>query len=209
MFVWGCEEPGLVNTGVWNCDLNPESSPTGVPFGPACSPGKQQILYLWEKGDGDFSLPNVQFKVGPGTGLNHLVLRVFYAPVENTTAVSGRPEVVVKTAVNGCEKPDGGSLVLLAYGDVPPHGVIDSQVTLPIRQNVSLHLIAFHGYTNFPGGEVTLSYSRKYGPKEFIGSVDKNMEMKTPFYDATLVEGDIVIMDCVIDNRSDQPIVSM
>lgn len=84
ILIYGCEVPGYYERDtprvIWDC--GEMSASTGMFQAQPCA-GQSQILYAWAMDAPKLVLPEgVGFKVGPGTGVDFLVLQVHYAHVD-------------------------------------------------------------------------------------------------------------------------------
>lgn len=111
--------------------------------------------------------------------------------------------------INGRKETLNGTIIMRAYGNVYAHDSEDLQVTLPINDEVNLDLVSFSGYSKFPNVKVILTHKRgNRAEKQLIGVVGTNGQEKE-IRNRTLITGDILLLDCLVDNRnSDKEIVS-
>ncbi|KAG8187615.1 hypothetical protein JTE90_027026 [Oedothorax gibbosus] len=213
ILIYGCETPGRWERDsprlVWDCGEMSPGQQMGYARGPTCKTGSQ-IVYAWAKDAPPLQLPEgVAFKVGKGTGINHLVLQVHYAHVEpflmGATDKSGIILSVLPSTTNKVTKT-AGVYLLGTNGMIRAGEEEHFESACKIEEPVVMHPFAFRTHTHGLGKVVTGYKIDKDGKWHLIGKHDpQEPQMFYPVKDNKLVVeyGDVLAARCTMYNFRD------
>ncbi|GBM72337.1 Peptidylglycine alpha-hydroxylating monooxygenase [Araneus ventricosus] len=214
MLLYGCEVPGKLEEGdprtVWDCGSTDGPKSDLFSSAPVCSSG-MRILYSWSKDAPALQLPaGVGFKIGKGTGVNYVVLKVYYADVSKMLSGgsdnSGITITVLPSTTNKITKKAG--LYLLSTGGVIRSGTGEHfECACTIDEPVHMHPFAFRPHSHALGKAVSAYKIDKDGNWVLIGKGTPRKPMKFyPVKNTSLVinDGDIVASRCTMYNFRDR-----
>ncbi|KAK1126235.1 hypothetical protein K0M31_004868 [Melipona bicolor] len=151
ILLYGCGKPGS-SKPVWDCgEMVHGINDNEVP----CAENSQ-ILYAWARDAPTLILPEgVGFKVGGDSPIKYLVLQVHYAHVarfqDGRTDDSG---VFLYYTLRPLNKL-AGVLLLGTSGVIPPHSTTYMETACTIKENKTIHPIAYRTHTHSLGKVVS------------------------------------------------------
>ncbi|KOX72147.1 Peptidylglycine alpha-hydroxylating monooxygenase [Melipona quadrifasciata] len=151
ILLYGCGKPGS-SKPVWDCgEMVHGINDNKVP----CAENSQ-ILYAWARDAPTLILPEgVGFKVGGDSPIKYLVLQVHYAHVarfqDGRTDDSG---VFLYYTLRPLNKL-AGVLLLGTSGVIPPHSTTYMETACMIKENKTIHPIAYRTHTHSLGKVVS------------------------------------------------------
>ena len=150
--------------------------------------------------------PGVGLKVGPGTGVNYLVLRIHYAKHEMFAKVGDTSGLTigVEPASSGLVTKRAGLIALGPGGSIPPLSMETMDVACKIKEDIDIHPFFFRTHSHKYGRETT-GWKIDGQSKEWqlIGRTFRGDASK--FYDIhglTLTKGDFLAARCVMNNTT-------
>ncbi|XP_052796467.1 peptidylglycine alpha-hydroxylating monooxygenase-like [Mya arenaria] len=203
MMVYGCGQPGS-NQSSWACGEMDDTSDRSV-----CGDGERQILWAWAMdAEGKAFPPDVGFRVGGDTGINHVVIQIHYthASKPNETDTSG---VTIQFTKNKLTY-QAGYYVLYTYGYIPPHTQdYHLETACDFVQNYSIFPLAYRTHAHSLG-VVTSGYQVRDGRWTEIGRMSP--QLPQTFYNVTnpgleVKKGDILAARCTMSSERDFPTV--
>ncbi|XP_031845532.1 peptidylglycine-alpha-hydroxylating monooxygenase [Nomia melanderi] len=154
ILLYGCGNPGS-SKSVWDCgEMEHRADETTKPMMPCAD--DSQIIYAWARDAPKLMLPEgVGFKVGGDSPIKYLVLQVHYAHVD--AFKDGRTDdsgVFLHYTLHPLNKL-AGVLLLGTSGAIPPKSRTYMETACTIRENKTIHPIAYRTHTHSLGKVVS------------------------------------------------------
>lgn len=154
MLLYGCTKPGS-SKAVWNCGRMGHAAEPNEETKVPCGEGSQ-ILYAWARDAPKLVLPKgVGFKVGGDSTIKYLVLQVHYSHVDRFR--DGRTDdsgVFLRYTTQSLNKL-AGVLLLGTSGVIPPRGTTYMETACMLKENKTIHPIAYRTHTHSLGKVVS------------------------------------------------------
>lgn len=207
MLLYGCSEPGMSDTPVWNCGGMEHPSYKSAS---TCS-GGSRIIYAWAYDAPGLTLPkDVGFKVGGDTGINYLVLQVHYKDVSNfIPPKNGKDSSGVVLVTTDEPQPNRAGVMLLGTGgQISGHSVEYFETSCQYDENFPVYPFAYRTHAH-EHGRVVSGYVIKDGQWTEIGRKDpRQPEM---FYNVTtpgvsILPGNFMAARCSMVNDDDKTV---